>query len=145
MSTSVSKIKTDDVISFTYFVKALSSVKQDKLPVKDLDRDNPFLIEGQALLKTCTSADYFNKTEKKNKTELAELFVSVGNLPFTVQFLTQKNEKRTLRGRYLSHEKLLGRSKVDDLDVTKGIRMRLVCHRNLQSLIVDGVKYVLKK
>ena len=143
--TSVAKIQKDSVLALTYFVKALSSVKDNKLAVEDLDRKNPFLIEGEAILKTCTSADQFNKTEKKTKTELAELFVNVGNLPFTVQFLTQKSEKRTLRGRYLSHEKLLGRSKVDDLDVTKGIRMRLVDHRNLQSLVVDGVKYILKK
>lgn len=143
--TSVAKIQKDEVLALTYYVKALSTVKQEKLPVKDLYRNNPFLIEGQALLKTCASADQFSSTEKKTKTELAEIFVSVGNLPFTVQFLTQKNEKRTLRGRYLSHEKLLGRSTVDDLDVTSGIKMRLVCHRNLQSLIVDGVKYILKK
>ena len=145
MSTLVSKIQKDEILALTYFVQALSSVKQDKLPVKDLDRDNPFLIEGAALLKTCASADQFSKTEKKNMTELASIFINVGDLPFTVCFRKVNGQERILRGRYLSHEKLLGRSKVEDLDVNHGIRLRQVDHRELKWLIVDDVKYVLKK
>ncbi len=145
MSTSVAKIKKDEVLALTYYVKSLSTVKQDKLPVKDLDRDNPFLIEGQALLKTCSSADQFSKTEKKNMTELAGIFINVGNLPFTVCFTKANGQERILRGRYLSHEKLLGRSKVHDFDVNSGMHLRQVDHRELKWLVVDGVKYILKK
>ena len=75
---------------------------------------------------------------------MAELLINARNIPFTVCFEKQNGEERVLRGRLISHEALLGRSSVEDLDLPAGDRTRLVDHRTLKFLILNGVKYVLK-
>ena len=50
-----------------------------------------------------------------------------------------------MRGRLITPEPLLGRSMVEDLDlaVTEH-RQRLVDHRTIKFLIIEGVKYIVK-
>lgn len=145
MSLLMSETKSGDIVSFTYYC-AVEKVGREELAVKDLERSNNlFLVKGKALAETGHSADQFSKTVACTKTELAARFVDVGSLPFTVSFTKANGEKRVLRGKYLNREKLLGRSQVIDFDISKGNPMRLVCHRTLLWLIVNNVKYILKK
>lgn len=101
-----------------------------------------FSITGE-LVDQVYSADFFDKTETKSLTELAQLLSTSFNIPFTVSFEKQDGKERILRGRLKSPEPLLGRSYVEDLD-KKENRIRLVDHRHLNWMIVNGVKYVRK-
>ena len=59
--------------------------------------------------------------------------------------MKQDGTERTLRGKLVKPEPLLGRSMVEDLDSDdKKNRLRQVDHRTINWLVVDGVKYTVK-
>jgi len=74
----------------------------------------------------------------------AEILVNAYHRPLTVCFVKNDGTERTLRGRLVKPEPLLGRSTVEDLDVTNGNRLRLVDHRTIKWIVVDGTKYTVK-
>jgi hypothetical protein len=118
----------------------------EEIACQDLeDRSKHYNVRGSSLVEKFISADTFTQEKKVTRTELAEKLVSAGSLPFTVCFLKSRGEERTLRGRLLEHEDLLGRSMVHDFDVGSGAPMRMVDHRTLLWLILNGVKYTLKE
>lgn len=133
------KILKGDVISHTEYLE-VTGRRGNKLSVKNLHTGMKYNIEGEELIDSHRSADNFSESVKTNMTALARLLTEVGSKVFTVNFET-KDTTRTLRGRYVSHEVLLGRSTVEDLDLPKNKRIRLVDHRTINWLIVDGVKY----
>lgn len=139
------KVNKNDVMAFTSFVKVEEVVPHKDygtvIKVFDLDNNNEFLIRGQDLVDAGKSADSFSETKKVTKTQMAEILVSSFNVPFTVEFLTDKKEKRVVRGRLLKPEPLMGRSLVDDFDNEKKCQVN---HRELKSLVVNGTKYVVK-
>lgn len=140
----LSSIKNEDIMAFTYFAK-VKKTNGKTVFAQDLDNpSNEFSVNGKELLEGSMSADFFSETEKVNKTRLAELLTYAGCSPFTVCFDKTDGSERILRGRMIAPEPLLGRSKVEDLDVDGKHRMRLVDHRTLKWLIVDCVKYVVK-
>lgn len=140
---SLDKLSAGDLIANTKYLVVKSTFSQE-IRVKDIDSGLEFKIIGRDLIEAGLSASQFDKTEKVTKTELAQKLTESHNRPFTVVFEKQDGEERTLRGRLLSSEPLMGRSHVEDLDVTDKNKLRLVDHRTLKSLIVDNVKYVLK-
>jgi hypothetical protein len=77
-------------------------------------------------------------------TRAAEILITSFNRPLTVRFVKKQGGERVLRGRLLRPEPLLGRSYVEDLDAKGDSRIRLVDHRTIKCLIVDGVKYTVK-
>lgn len=105
---------------------------------------------GRDILEAMYSADQFDPDGivELPKTQLVQRLMAAGKLPFTVTWIKQDGSERTLRGRLIgTAEHELGYSWVEDLDLPreeKGGRMRQVDHRTIQSMIVDGVKYVLK-
>lgn len=116
-----------------------------RMSVVNADDGSKFDIIGKDLHDKLLSADQFSEEKKVSKTEAAELLVSSYNVPFTVVFTKADKTDRTLRGRLVSPEPLLGRSHVEDLDVEDPKkRLRLVDHREIKSLVVNGVKYVVK-
>lgn len=142
------KVQSGDLMGLVYWVKVRKNEVRNKnhaLEVADVATGNVFEVYGDKLIEESYSADQYNKEKKVTATELAEVFITAINKPFTVWFTKANGELRKLRGKYVSHEALMGRSHVIDLDVDKGTPLRLVDHRNIESLIVDGVKYVLKK
>jgi len=158
----MSKVKVGDlVLTKTYVTVAEVGTDPNdpstpQLIVDNVDRKQKFLIRGDELINELSSADSFEKEEKKTMTEIAEIISTSYSTPFTVCFnkqLTVKEQKagkkegvlRTMRARLVTPEPFLGRSKVEDLDVTDSYRMRLVDHRTINWLIVDGVKYTKKK
>jgi len=149
-------VKIGDIMGIMYYVKVKDtdvdrndSVRSDKLYAEsssittvDLDRDmSPIVVRGKSLIEGCLSADQFYEEMKSTKTQIAEILVTSYNRPFSVCFEKQGGEKRIIRGRLIQAEPLLGRSMVEDLDITKGNKLRQVDHRTIEWLIVDGVKY----
>lgn len=137
-----SKVRQDDLMAFIYFAKIKKNVNGIHLSVQDIDNNSNFSVNGSELIESALSADYFAEEEKVTKTHLAEILINSSNRPFTVCFDKADGTERTLRGRLIAPEPLLGRSTVEDLDVETGNRMRLVDHRTLKWMVVDGVKYI---
>lgn len=140
------KVKAGDLMAFVYWVKVSKNDNGQELQVQDLDRgQGEFYIRGKDLIVAGASADQYQETEKITKTKAAEILIASHNRPLTVNFIKQDGKERTLRGRLIRPEPLLGRSMCEDLeekDVKK--RVKLVDHRTVQYLIVDGVKYEVK-
>lgn len=140
------KVKLGDLMGVVYFVKVESiPVPGEHIVVKDLDQDQGEInVRGSSLIKNSFSADQYEEVVKLNQTEVLEIFVTCYNRPFTVVFDKDNGEERTLRGRLISPDNLRGRSKVEDLDQPANKRIRLVDHRTVKSLVVNGVKYEVK-
>lgn len=140
------KVEKDDLMCFTYFVK-VSRIQNGgtRLTVSDLDDGgNEIVVDGTELIQKSYSADRYEDEVKEARTRVAEVLIHSHNRPFTVCYDKQDGTERTLRGRLIKPEPLLGRSLVEDLDVDGDHRERLVDHRTLKWLIVDGVKHVVK-
>lgn len=138
------KHQQNDLIAIIHYAK-INSYIGSKISVTDVDSNTKFDIIGKDLHDKLLSADQFSEEKKVTKTEAAELLVNSRNVPFTVCFLKADKTERKLRGRLVSPEPLLGRSHVEDLDVTEKHKLRLVDHREILWIIVSGVKYVVKK
>lgn len=139
------KVKVGDVMAFTYYVKVKRIVTQDELVVEDLYNQNAEIgIRGKTLVEMALSADQFAEEEKVSMTKAAEILVASHNRPLTVCFDKADGSERVLRGRVIAPEPLLGRSKCEDLEADPKNRMRLVDHRTVKWIIVDGVKYTVK-
>lgn len=140
------KIKVGELLAVISYVKVTDVVRPGhEIMVKDVETGGEYAIKGAPLIERCSSADQFTDTKKLTKTELAEKLTTSYNRPLTVVFEKADGSERTLRGKFLSHEQLLGRSYLEDMDLDKNANnSRLTDHRTLRSLIVDGVKYLLK-
>ena len=153
--TPAHEIKPGELVLVTHWLKVESNTYVPptgnykggyKVMGRDLDLGiDGFAVNGTPLVESLYTAGVVTKVEKVTQTELAEHFVEdCRNIPFTVCFVKQNGEERILRGRYIKQERLMGRSMVEDLDIASGHKQRLVCHRELRWLIVNGVKYELK-
>jgi hypothetical protein len=144
-------VQKGDLMGIVTFVKVTSKGahgilgRTDSLQVRNIDNGMDFQVQGAELVEQMFSADRFLSTEELSKTALAEKLITLYNRPFTVTFDTQDGTERTMRARYISHEELLGRSRVIDLDADPSDNFRLVDHRTLKEIIVDGVQFKLKK
>ncbi len=140
------KVKNNDLMAFVNYVKVKTvNHSGEELIVTPLDKNSKDIrITGRDLVVNALSADQFEETEKVTKTEAAEILISSHNRPFTVSFDKADGNERTLRGRLIKPEPLLGRSMVEDLDETDKHRIKQVDHRTIHFLIVGGVKYVVK-
>lgn len=143
------KIKVGDLMAFINYVKVVT-VSSDGLDLEteDLTKDNKKIrIRGKDLVENSFSADLYSREEKVTKTEAAEILINSPNRPLTVCFKKQDKSERLLRGRFVKHEALLGRSMVEDLDLPaddSSDRLRQVDHRSILYLIVNQTKFVVK-
>jgi len=138
------QIQVNDLLAITHYTKVERvSYNYDILTVRDVDEGKMFEIRGTDLIKSCLSADRFVETKQVKKTELAQKLSTSFNVPFTVCFTKKGGEERVLRGRLVNPEPLMGRSYCEDLNESDD-RLRLVDHRNLKWLIVEGTKWELK-
>jgi hypothetical protein len=137
--------KVGDLVAITFWTKVNKVNGQYDLLVEDLYTGNQFQLKGKEVVEATLSGDDFTKTEKLTKTDMAAKLTTLFNKPFTVNYDKEKGENRTLRGKLLNPEPLLGRSYVEDLDIPLGEhRTRLVDHRNIYWLICEGTKFVVK-
>ncbi len=147
--TDAPKVRAGELVLVTHWLRVEQNTYGSngyKIVGTDIDLDiQGFAVNGTPLVESLYTAGVYEKIEKVTHTELAEKFVEeCRNIPFTVCFVKQNGEERVLRGRYIKQERLMGRSMVEDLDITASHKQRLVCHRELRWLIVNGVKYELK-
>lgn len=140
------KISANDIMAIVHYVK-VTDVKPDRFTFFAVDVDNPtnsMKIQGKEIIEAAFSADQYAEEQKVSKTAAAEFLVNSPNRPFTVNFSKTDGTERTLRGRLICPEPLLGRSMVEDLDDTSGHSLRQVDHRTIKWLIVEGTKYIVK-
>jgi len=137
------EVKQNDIMAFVYYAK-VDKASPDVLHVRNIDDGMDFRVEGKKLIERGFSADQYEETVKVSKTRAAEILISSYNVPLTVCFEKLDGEERVLRGRLVRPEPLLGRSMVEDLDIDDSHRQRLVDHRTIRYLIVEGVKYEVK-
>lgn len=136
----LSNIKKDQLMAFIYYGTVID-IGPDCITVQDVDHNRQMLVSGSRIIETAESADLFDQEEKVTKTTIAEKLISCCNKPFTVCFETADGKERILRGRLIKPEPLLGRSMVEDLDIKKKNKIRLVDHRTLKWLIVENIKW----
>ena len=138
------QIKPGEVLNSTMYL-TVQSKASDSIQVKD-NFGREFTVKGPKLIEEAmNSAAQYSKEEKVSKTEAAQLLTSAGDAAFTVVFDKQDGTERTLVGKLVDTENHMGRSNVDDLQITSGSPRRQVDHRTLRSLILKGVKYTVKK
>lgn len=137
--------KVGDLVAVVRFCKVGKvSPNGEGVTVKDIDDGLEFDINGKEMLGSLKSASEFTKQEKKSLTELATVVSQAFNKPITVCFDKADGTERVMVGRVVSAEPLLGRSYMEDAEITSGHRLRQVDHRTVKWAIVDGVKYSLK-
>lgn len=145
---TAAKVKQGDVMALVTYVKVDTVLNGGAyLKVSNVDQEvaaKNFDIQGRDIVESSYSADQFEEEVKVTKTKLAEILISSHNRPFTVNYKKDDGTPRTLRGRLIHPEPLMGRSKVEDFDVADKNRIRLVDHRTIESLIVEGVRYSIK-
>lgn len=148
----IHKIAAGHLMAFEYYGIVTRAPRNPQLPtvsLRGVDAAVPaFDVTGVPLIAGGMSADYWAVEELVTMTRLAEQLVRSTNRPLTVVFVKANGEPRTLRGRLVSAEPLLGRSYCEDLDIAhddKKGRLRLVDHRTLRSLIVGGARYHTKE
>ena len=140
------KVKVGDLMAFTTWARVERIAPGgNRLEIRDLDRSFAIVVDGSDLVRAACSADQHAVEKPVTRTQAAEILISSHNRPLTVVFLKSDGSLRTLRGRLVKHEALLGRSMVEDLDIadTKN-RLRQVDHRTIAWLICDGIKYTVK-
>lgn len=136
-------VNKDDIMAFVYYAKVKGKTN-DKLDVTDLDGKMEFEVRGKELIERGYSADQFEEEVKITKTKAAEILISSHNRPLTVCFEKSDGSERVLRGRLVTPEPLLGRSMCEDLDIVEKDRLRLVDHRTIKWIIVEGTRYNVK-
>lgn len=144
-------VKVGDIHAFLYYARVTRVERGGEvLGVKNLYNGQDFNVSGSELIQESFSADYAKEVVTVTKTRAAELLVESYPRPFTVVYIKQgkkpgeEGEERTLRGRLVRPEPLLGRSHVEDFDITDGARLRLVDHRTIKSITLDGVMHKVK-
>lgn len=138
------KIKQGEVLSSTMYL-TVQKQTPDGVWVKDAN-GKEFEVRGKGLIEsTLNSSDQYETEKKVSMTEAAYILTNAGDSVFTAVFNKADGSERTLVGRLLEAENLLGRSNVEDLLITDATkRRRQVDHRTLKSLILKGTKYTVK-
>lgn len=142
-----SQVRVGHLMAVLHYVRVDKvEVGGHNLRVTDLDTGVDFSVLGGKLVSSARSADLFEEEVEVTKTRCAEILITLHNVPFTVCFDKLDGTERILRGRLIAPEPLLGRSHVEDLMLPEDdkSRIRLVDHRTLKWLVVEGVKYVVK-
>jgi hypothetical protein len=137
-------IKTDELMAFIMYGKVKQNNRGNRIRLANVDDGTEFFAEGRELIEKSFSADQYNDTVKLGKQALAEKLIHAYNRPLTVCFTKTDGTDRVLRGRLIEPEPLLGRSMVEDLDLDGSNKLRLVDHRTIKYLVIDGVKFVAK-
>lgn len=133
-----------EIISLTLYAE-VHDKQLNKITCRDLDNDQVYELSGLNVLARVNSADVFGKIEQVNKTYMAEKLLDAGDKVFTVVFVKQDGNIRTLRGRLVQAEPLMGRAMVEDLDLNAAVsNIRQVDLRTLKELTISNVKYVVK-
>lgn len=137
-------IRVGEKISYTDYLTVQSVNSRDNSIVVKNVAGQEFTVKGRTLVESMNSGSQYTTTEKISRTQMVEKLESAGDKVFTVVFDKADGEERTLTGHLVSLEPKMGRSQVRDLNISGSNPLRLVDHRTLKSLILNGIKYVAK-
>jgi hypothetical protein len=143
----IDSVQENDVVMFVFRVKVKSKGNIGDnllLDVVELSTGRPFEIRGNDLVAGGTSADFYSEIVDVGLTKLVEIFAATRGTVYTVVFEKKNGEDRLLRGWTLSTNPSLGQSTVVDADKPKEDCVRTVPHDKIKSLILEGIKYVVK-
>lgn len=132
-----------EIISLTLYAE-VEDKDINRIVCRDVDNGQTYELSGLDVLARVNSADAFNRIEQVNRTYMAERLLDAGDRVFTVTFVKQDGNRRTLRGRLVQAEPLMGRAMVEDLDLDGAMNIRQVDLRTLKELVLDNKKYVVK-
>jgi len=133
-----------ELISLTIYAE-VESKDYDRIVCRDLQNNEIYELTGFDILSRINSADTFVNIKEISRTEMANKLLEAGDGIFTVEFVKQGGENRTLRGRLITSDQFMGRAMVEDLDLSSSLsNIRQVDLRTLKSLIIGNVKYVIK-
>jgi hypothetical protein len=147
------KVKAGDLMVLKYPVKVRTIGKQYapygalEATVEHLEGPNKgktFQVAGESLFVAGESADQVVAEEKVSMTRAAQVLVHSRGMLFTVAFTKKDGSERTLRGKLIATEHLLGRSTVADLDQPEDDQVRQVDHRTILWIVFGGIKYIVK-
>lgn len=133
-------MKKGDIIQVIHNCE-VEEVNGNTIKAYDKERKLHLSLEGSELARYVKNGSEYNLTKKVTKTEIADLLIHSHGVVFTVEYIKQDNEHRTLRGYLTGVDGQLGRSYCVDLDVLEENKTRLVDHRTIKSLILKGTKY----
>lgn len=134
--------KVGDIISRTVYAR-VADVHRDTMNGIDLDLRESLRVTGKDFILSFSSAGEVNEEVSATQTFLAETLAAAAGHPFTVCFERKSGAERILIGCLVSHEDRMGRSMVRDFEVTEGSPLRLVDHRTLKWIILNGTRYTL--
>jgi hypothetical protein len=139
-------IQVGEILSTTMYVHVQPYGKHsDSIDVKD-SFGRSFKVQGKKLIEeSFNSSEQYENEETVTKTKAAEILTGAGDSVFTVVYTKQDGSERTLVGRLMDTENLMGRSNVIDLQIQTGNPLRQVDHRTIKSIILKGTKYIVKK
>lgn len=144
-------VKVGHIMCFTYLVKVADIKDDGTVVVNGLNEGSPkeFGVHGDSLIASSKSADQVHEEIYVTQTKAIEMLIGAGPTDlFTVHFIKNDGEPRTLKGRFIAADPR-GYSNVEDLEVpTKGRtpeeRWRKVDNRTIKWIIIGGVKYTVK-
>lgn len=136
-------MKKGDIVQVIHNCE-VEEVAGTTIKVYDKERKIHLSLEGADLARYVKNGSEYSLTKKVSKTEIADLLIHSHGVVFTVEYIKQDNELRKLRGYLTGVDGQLGRSYCVDLDVIEEHKTRLVDHRTIQSLIIGGIKYIVK-
>jgi len=148
MDVNTDKIQKGEYLSEVQYYEVLAIGRNTQTGEKQVkvrnQRGLEFFIDAGIVAEGMFSGVQFTTTEKVSQTRAAEILTEAGDTIFTVNFIKQSGEERTLTGYRLNSENLLGRSNVIDLAVTTGHNQRQIDHRTINWIILKNTKYVVK-
>lgn len=141
----LNKVKAGEVLSTTQYMTVVRKTPKGVM-VKNAE-GLEMEIQGKELVEAMHSSDQFTDTKKVSKTVAAAILTGAGDTVFRVVFKKADGTPRSLTGRLLDTENLLGRSNVLDLELERTAKetgLRQVDHRTIEEIILKGTKYVVK-
>ena len=155
IKTVPSQVKSGDLMAFVHYVKVDSVYNNgSELVVTDLNNNKKEIrITGDELISNALSADQYHETIKVSKSDAIDVLLSAYNRPLKISFQKKDGTERIMRCRFIQEvEKFgrsmvekFGRSMVENLDIVGDEeRIREVDHRELNWIILEGVRFEVK-
>lgn len=100
------------------------------------------------MVRALATAGAYSCEKPVSRTEAVRQLLATGGRLIEVVFLKRDGSRRVLHGRLVGSDRLRGRSYCEDLTLPAAAlrrgRLRLVDHRTLLSVTVDGTRYVVR-
>jgi len=145
------KVKEGTVLSYTqYFRVNTVNTAGDEISVTSIPGGLNMTVTGKPIIDSMSNNDSYEETVKCTKNELIDKLQTAKDKVFLISFNKENGDERIMTGRFNFAEVNMGRTSVIDLEVLeknpedKSRGIRLVDNRQINFLILGGVKYIAK-